>query len=89
MEEYHVAYKPMQVGVEETLLERLTTSPVPCGIGSTRSNTTTFMKGPIYFETLAAAAYRAAILRLHHNTSKGDSQLHHHHFSFSPSPSSP
>jgi hypothetical protein len=63
MEEYHVAYIAMQVGVEEKLLERLTINSmgaacsyrpsVPCDVGSARSNATSFMKGHIYIETPA------------------------------------
>jgi hypothetical protein len=60
MEEYHVAYIAMQVGVKEMLLERLTINSmgearsycpsVPCDVRSARSNAKNFMKGHIYID---------------------------------------
>jgi hypothetical protein len=72
MKEYHDASSSMKVVVNETLLERLTTSargearpyhpPVPSGVGS--ANATTFMKGRIYFKRSADNAHvRLCVLR--------------------------
>ena len=61
-------------------------APVPPGTAFARSNGATFVKTPIYFETLAAAQ-RATILRLHQKPPEEDPPLHHHHSSASPSPS--
>jgi hypothetical protein len=72
MEEYHDASSSMKVVVNETLLERLTTSargevlpyrpPVPRGVGS--ANAKTFMKARIYFKRSADNAHvRLCVLR--------------------------